>query len=127
MKLGPVTKLDKRNKTISKKFDNVMSENCGIIVIFLIYSQFGATVQSVKCIFSFIVTFYLIKTENRTKKSLTQLSHYCFVYMYYLCKIMLIFCKKNAHISKIKSVLALRCIFSETTYVCVPTYQICSF
>ena len=94
MKLGPVTKLDKRNKTFSKKFDNVMLENCGIIVIFLIYNQFGAIVQSVKCIFSFIVTFYSTKTENRTKKSLTQLSHYCFVDMYYLCKIMLIFCKK---------------------------------
>ena len=33
---------------------------------------------SVKVIFSLIVAFYLIKTENRTKKSLTQLSHYCF-------------------------------------------------
>ena len=28
--------------------------------------------------FSLIVTFYLSKTENRTKKSLTQLSYYCF-------------------------------------------------
>ena len=44
MKLGPVTKLDKRNKTTSKKFDNdVMSENCDVIVIFSIYGQFGAT------------------------------------------------------------------------------------
>ena len=43
MKLGPVTKLDKRNKTTSKKFDDdVMSENCDVIVIFPIYSQFGA-------------------------------------------------------------------------------------
>ena len=43
MKLGPVTKLDKRNKTTSKKFDNdVMLENCDVIVIFSIYSQFGA-------------------------------------------------------------------------------------
>ena len=42
MKLGPVTKLDKRNKATSKKFDNdVMSTNCDIIVIFLIYGQFG--------------------------------------------------------------------------------------
>ena len=34
MKLGPVTKFHKRNKT-SKKIDgDVMSENCAVIVIF---------------------------------------------------------------------------------------------
>ena len=38
MKLGPVTKLDKRNKTTSKSFDDdVMSANCDVIVIFPIY------------------------------------------------------------------------------------------
>ena len=43
MKLGPVTKLDKRNKTASKKFDvDIMSENCDAIVIFRIFGQFGA-------------------------------------------------------------------------------------
>ena len=43
MKLGPETKPVTRNKTISKNFDNdVMSENCDIIIIFLIYGQFGA-------------------------------------------------------------------------------------
>ena len=43
MKLGPVTKLDKRNKTTSNEFhDDVMSENCGVIVIFPISGQFGA-------------------------------------------------------------------------------------
>ena len=43
MKLGPVTKLDKRNKTTSKKIDDdVMSENCDVIVIFRIFGQFGA-------------------------------------------------------------------------------------
>ena len=43
MKLGPVTKLNKRNKITSKKFDNdVMSESCDVIVIFPIHSQFGA-------------------------------------------------------------------------------------
>ena len=41
MKLGPVTKLDKRNKTTSKKFDdNVMSENCDVIVIFPIFPSY---------------------------------------------------------------------------------------
>ena len=43
MKPGPVTKLDKRNKITSKKFDDdVMSPNCYLIVIFSIYGQFGA-------------------------------------------------------------------------------------
>ena len=43
MKLGSITKLDKRNKTTSKKFDDdFMSENFDVIAIFLIYGQFGA-------------------------------------------------------------------------------------
>ena len=43
MKLGPVTKLDKRKKTASKRFGNdVMLANCNVIVIFPIYGQFGA-------------------------------------------------------------------------------------
>ena len=43
MKCGRVTKLDKTNKTTSKKFDDdVMSKNCDIIVILPIYDQFGA-------------------------------------------------------------------------------------
>ena len=42
MKLGPETKLDKRNKTTSKKFDDdVMSENCDVIAVFPICGQFG--------------------------------------------------------------------------------------
>ena len=42
MKLRSVTKLDKRNKTMSKKINNdVISANCDVIVIFPIYSQFG--------------------------------------------------------------------------------------
>ena len=82
MKLRPVTKLDKRNKTTSKNFDeDGMSANCDVIVIFLICCQFGAILPdawSVKLIFSLIATFYLTKAENRTKKSLPQLSHCCF-------------------------------------------------
>ena len=52
-----------------------MSENCDAIVIFPIYGQFGAIQKlnsdslSAKLMFSLIVTFYVIKTENRTKKS----------------------------------------------------------
>ena len=43
MKLGPVTKLNKRNKATSKKFHgHVMSENRDFIAIFSIYGQSGA-------------------------------------------------------------------------------------
>ena len=43
MKFGPVTKLDTKNKTASKKIDNgFISANCEVIVIFPIYGQFGA-------------------------------------------------------------------------------------
>ena len=46
MKLRPVTKFDKSNKKNVKKIDNdVMSESCDVIFIFLIYSQFGAIVK----------------------------------------------------------------------------------
>ena len=43
MKLGPVTKIDKRNTATSRKFDDdVMLANCDVIVFFLIYGQFAA-------------------------------------------------------------------------------------
>ena len=38
MEHGPVTKVDKKNKTTSKKFDDdVKSANCDVIDFFLIY------------------------------------------------------------------------------------------
>ena len=49
MKLKPLSKRDKRNKITSNKFDDdVMPEKCDIIVIFLIYGQFGA-IQKPDC------------------------------------------------------------------------------
>ena len=43
MKLGPVSKLDKRKKNSAKTFYNdAMSENYDVIVIFQDYGQFGA-------------------------------------------------------------------------------------
>ena len=43
MKLGPVTKLGKRNKTTSKKIgDDVMLQDCDVIGTFRIFGQFGA-------------------------------------------------------------------------------------
>ena len=43
MKLRSVTKLDKRNKVTLKNIDNdIISENCDVIVIFSVYGQFEA-------------------------------------------------------------------------------------
>ena len=43
MRLGPVTKLEKKNKTTSRKLDvDVMSENHDVIVVFRLFVQFGA-------------------------------------------------------------------------------------
>ena len=85
MKLGPITKLHKRNKTASKNFDDdLMSGNFDVIVIFPIYGQFGAIWKPdsgwIVCKTYVLINSNLLsyKTENRTKKSLAQLSHYCF-------------------------------------------------
>ena len=74
MKLGPVSKLDKRNTATSKEVDDdVMSAYCGISVIFPVHGQFGATwkpdSRSMVCntYFSLIVTFYLTKSETELK------------------------------------------------------------
>ena len=83
MKLGPVTKLDKRNKTTSK---NVTMKSWWQIVTSLSFFGFLANLEqsgswipdaeSVKLTFSLTVTFYVTKTENRTKKYQIQISHY---------------------------------------------------
>ena len=85
MKLGAVTKFGKRNKTTSKKF---AMTSCPKIVtplssfrFVLDLEQSGSRIldeESAKRMFSLIVIFYLTKTENIIKKSLTQLPHYCF-------------------------------------------------
>ena len=62
MKLGPVTKLNKRNKTTSKKNgDDILFKNCDVIVMLPIYVQFGprsgiSDVKSVRLLLT--VTFY---------------------------------------------------------------------
>ena len=43
IKLGPVTKIDWRNKKKRQKVDDdAISSNCDVTAIFLIYDQFGA-------------------------------------------------------------------------------------
>ena len=85
MKLGPVTKLYKRNKTT---LTNITLTSCWEIVTSLSFSGILANLEqsreripdtnSAKVMFSVTVTFCRTKTENRTKKPLTQLSHHCF-------------------------------------------------
>ena len=47
MKLEPVTKIDKRNKTTLKKFnDEVIPAICDVIVILSIYGQFMSNLEA---------------------------------------------------------------------------------
>ena len=79
MKVGPVNKLDKRNKTTSNKCD---ASSCRKIVTPLPFFQFTTNLEqsgrripdaySVKLVFSLIVIFRLTETKNRTKKSLNK-------------------------------------------------------
>ena len=85
MKLEPVSKLDKKNKTTQKKIDNdVMSKIVTSSPFFAFLSnleQSGGRIldtEGAKVLFSVIVTISLTKTQNRTEKSPTQVSHYCF-------------------------------------------------
>ena len=83
MKLGPVTKPDKRNKTTSK---NLTLTSCRKIVTSFSFLGFLADLEqsggrtpdaeSAKVMFSVTVIFCLTEIENRTKKPLTQLSYY---------------------------------------------------
>ena len=83
--------------------------------------------QYVKLTFSLTVTLYLRKSGNKTRKPLIQLSHYCFEQRYYFGQKIVFFLQKDTEISKIKRALVMKGTFSETTYVCVLTYQISSF
>ena len=76
MKLGPVTKFDKRNKRTSKKFDVDVCRKIMTSLSFLGFlanlEQSGGPIldtESAKVMFSVIATFCLTKTENRTNKT----------------------------------------------------------
>ena len=45
MKLGPVSKLEKRKKAMSKNQNDVISTSCDVISIFPIYGQFGVILK----------------------------------------------------------------------------------
>ena len=78
MKLGQLTKHDKKNTATPKKIDDVMPANCDIIVTFQIYGQFG-TIRKLdsKCMVCktciFINSNLLsCKNWNRTKNALNK-------------------------------------------------------
>ena len=76
MKLGAVTRIDKRNKTTSKK---LTMTSCQKIVTSLLFFEFLPNLeQSGFRTESLQELRFQTKNENRTKKPLTHLSHYCF-------------------------------------------------
>ena len=122
MKLWSVTKFDRRNNTTSKKIDyDVISASYDIFVIFFFMVNLEQSwswipeAWSIKLTFSIKVTFYLTKTETRTKKYLKNLYP----------KNVDFFPKKNANISKTKRALVLNSIVSENNCVCtyVPNWS----
>ena len=85
MKLGPIIKLDRKNKPTPKHFDyDVVSANCDVIEFFPIYGQLWAIwkpdSERIVCKTYIFIKSNLLCYKNwkRTKKSQTQLSHYCF-------------------------------------------------
>ena len=99
-----------------------MSENCDVIVIFLIYGQVGVIRKS-DCGRMVYKTYIFIKSHLLSWKSwkyIQQSLVYCFEQLW---QNMLIFCKINTDISKIKCVLVLKSISSENKYVCVLMFQ----
>ena len=75
MKVGPVNKIHKRNTATSRTInDDVMSTNFYVVVIFQFkvnLEQSESRIQDVWSLiflFSLTVTFYLTKTDNRTKR-----------------------------------------------------------
>ena len=85
MKLETVTKLYKGKTATSKNMTMMLCRK--IMTPFAFFQlmanleQFGSQIPevgSLKLTLSLLVIFYLKKTENKTKKSLTQLSYYFF-------------------------------------------------
>ena len=83
IKLEPVITIDKRNMAT---LQNLMMMTCGQIMTSSYFSVLWLTWSwsripnewTIIFAFPLIATFHLRKDENRTKKSLTQFSYYCF-------------------------------------------------
>ena len=65
MKLGPITKLDKRNLSTFKKFDDdFMWVCCDVTLPFLIYDQFGAEQSGCRIQESMVCKTYIVINSN---------------------------------------------------------------
>ena len=128
IKLRPVTKLSKKNAATSKIFEeDIMSINCDVIVIFLIYGQFGAIhkpdFRRVACKTYISININLLSHKNWQNNQ--KISNIAFIPLLWVkllfSPIMRFFFqkKKNSHFSRIKrkGALVLKRIFSETTYL----------
>ena len=113
-----------------QKIDNdVISGNSVVIIIFPIYGQFGAIEKldsgRIVCKTSLTVAFYLTKTETRTKKSLTQLWHYCFnVKVLFFFQKVLIFCtQKMLKSAKLIGSWYVKGLFSEISSIILTSFR----
>ena len=133
MKLGLVTKLDKKNTATSKKVgDDLMSAICEVIVIFLFYVQFVA-IRKPDSGHMVCKTYIFISSKFLTYKNWKQNWTISNTALILLLLVEVLFLAKNADffqkksdINKIKGVLVIKVIFFKTAYVCVLTYQISS-
>ena len=110
-----------------------MSLNYDVIVIFLIYGQFGAIREpdsgSIVCKTYIFINSNLISYKNRKQNnniSNTAVTLLPWVKILFLSK-NADFLQINADISKINKALELKGVFYETKYECVLTYQILKF
>ena len=114
MKLGLVTKLDKGNKTTSKKIvDNVLSGNFDVIVM----PDSGRTVWKTYNFLNSILLSYINWKQN-LKFSYTALTILLWVKILFLPK-NCYFLLKNVGISKIKTDFLLKGIFSEDSSIII--------
>ena len=110
MKLKPVTKLDKGNKTRSENLDNdVMTENCDFIAIFPVCHQVRSIWKPDSALM--VCETYIFINSSLSSRTIS------FSNVTFSPKTNEFLAKKNADISKIKRVFVLKERCSETTYV----------
>ena len=95
-----------------------MSENCGVIVIFLIHGQFGA-----------IWLPFILQKLKAELKNIWHSSHTIILLLYKgtIFDIKSWFFAKNTDISKTKKVLVSKDTISETRYMFVLMYKISNY
>lgn len=101
MKVGSPPKPEKRNTMTLKIFESdLILVNHDVIVIFLTYSQFGASWKSnSRC--TFHNSYFFINNDLLSNKSLTQFSYHLLGKRSYFCPITHYLCNKNTCAIKI--------------------------